>query len=83
MKLLYPAAVTGLMLLTYLAFVVIVGRRRSSCNVPAPATTGHPDFERAFRVQANTLEHIVLMLPALWLYAAYQSELWAAAGGLL
>ena len=47
MQPLYPAAVNGLMLVTYFAFVVIVGRRRTSCDIPAPATTGHPDFERA------------------------------------
>jgi glutathione S-transferase len=37
--------------------------------VPAPATSGPPEFERIFRVQMNTLEGMVLFLPALWLAA--------------
>jgi glutathione S-transferase len=30
---------------------------------------GHPDFERAFRIQMNTLEWMPIFLPALWLFA--------------
>jgi glutathione S-transferase len=44
-----------------------VGRLRHKLGVHAPATTGDPIFERAFRVQMNTLEQLVLMLPLLWL----------------
>jgi glutathione S-transferase len=46
-----------------------VARARVRFGVPAPAVTGHPEFERYFRVQANTLEGIVLFLPCLWLFA--------------
>ncbi len=58
-----------------------VGRARSQYNVKAPATTGDPAFERAFRVQMNTLENVVAFLPALWLFAAYVSGLWSAVLG--
>ena len=43
-----------------------VGQMRGRHKVQAPATTGHPDFERAFRTHMNTVENMVLMLPALW-----------------
>jgi glutathione S-transferase len=45
-----------------------VARARARFGVLAPAVTGHPEFERHFRVQANTLEGIVVFLPALWLF---------------
>ncbi|HEY3846209.1 MAG TPA: MAPEG family protein, partial [Acetobacteraceae bacterium] len=41
-----------------------------------------PDFERYFRVQANTLEQLILVIPALWIFAATLSPLWAALLGL-
>jgi glutathione S-transferase len=46
-----------------------VARARVRFGVLAPAVTGHPEFERHFRVQANTLEGIILFLPSLWLFA--------------
>ena len=77
----WPALITlGVLVLL---FVVAwgVGRARDKYNVKAPATTGDPAFERAFRVQMNTLENTVMFLPALWLFAAFVSEVWAAALG--
>ena len=59
--------VVALMLFAWQGFRV--GSARSRYGVEAPATTGHPDFERHFRVQANTLEGLVLFLPSLWLFA--------------
>lgn len=39
-----------------------------------PATTGvSEDFDRIFRVQANTLEQVVMFLPALWVFALFVS----------
>ena len=49
----------------------------------APATSGAPEFERAFRIQQNTLEQLMLFLPSLWLFAALVSDLWAGAAGLV
>ena len=39
--------------------------------MPAPATTGHPVFERYYRVQMNTVETLIAFLPGLWLAAKY------------
>jgi glutathione S-transferase len=44
---------------------------REKHEVRAPAVSGHPDFERAYRVQMNTLEAMPIFLPALWLAAVY------------
>jgi uncharacterized membrane protein YecN with MAPEG domain len=78
---LLPALITCLALLLYIGLSFYVGRMRVRHGVKAPATTGHPEFERAFRVQQNTLEQIVYFLPALWLFALTVSADWAAALG--
>ena len=83
MEPLYPAAVTALTLLLYLAVMCNAGRNRAKHNILAPAMTGHPDFERANRVQVNTLEQMAFFLPAMWLYAWSLSAVWAAAVGLV
>jgi uncharacterized membrane protein YecN with MAPEG domain len=40
-----------------------------------------PEFERWFRAQQNTLEQLVLFLPALWLFAALVDDRWAGIAG--
>jgi glutathione S-transferase len=62
---------------------VRVASARAKYRVQAPATTGHPDFERVFRVQMNTLEWMPIFLPALWLFAAFVSDVAAAVIGLV
>ena len=79
----YVALVTILALLVYLWMFIRVGSARQRFGVEAPAVTGHPEFERHFRVQANTIEGIVIFLPALWLFALYLNELVAAGLGLV
>jgi glutathione S-transferase len=74
----YTALVTLAAVLLYFYTGVLVAKARMKFGVKAPATTGHADFERAFRVQMNTLEWMPIFLPALWLSAFYVSD-WAAA----
>jgi glutathione S-transferase len=64
---LWSAIVTILVLILYVVMGSRVGRMRGKHNVSAPATTGHPEFERAFRVHANTFEQLIIFLPLLWL----------------
>jgi glutathione S-transferase len=68
---LLSAAVTVLAVLLGLYTMMLVGRMRGKHDVKAPAVTGAPEFERAFRVQMNTLEQFVLFLPVLWLATVY------------
>jgi glutathione S-transferase len=65
------AVVTVLAVLMYFWTGFRVGGMRGKHDIKAPATTGHPEFDRAYRVQMNTLEHIVMFLPLLWLSNAY------------
>lgn len=71
---LYVAFVTASALVLYFGVTVKVGMARSKYGVKAPATSGHPDFERYFRVQMNTLEQLVLFLPSLWLFAGVSGK---------
>jgi glutathione S-transferase len=70
-----------LALLQYLAFGVLVGRGRGQYGVAAPAITGHEVFERLYRVHMNTLELLVVLVPALWMAARYWSPTWVACAG--
>lgn len=59
----------ALALLQALVFGVLVGRARGRYGVKAPATTGHEIFDRYYRVQMNTLELLMLLVPAAYLAA--------------
>jgi glutathione S-transferase len=75
--------VAMLAVIQYLAFGTMVGQARGKYGVAAPATTGHEGFERMYRVQMNTLELIVILLPTLYAAARYWPA-WvvAAVGGV-
>jgi len=75
--------VAGVALLEYWVFLLLCGQARGRFGVAAPATTGHPMFERYFRVQMNTIEQLVLFLPGLFGFAVFVSPPWAAALGLV
>jgi glutathione S-transferase len=70
-------------LLLYMFVTTKVGSARSKYGVPAPAMTGNPDFERVVRVHQNTLEQLVVFLPALWLFGHFVSARYGAALGLV
>ena len=72
-----------LALVEYIVMAALVGRARGKYGVKAPATTGHPDFERVNRVHINTLESLIVFVPGVWIFATYVSELWAAVLGAL
>jgi len=77
------ALVVLVALLEYIAFGMLVGRARGRYGVSAPAVTGHEIFERYHRVHQNTLELLVVFVPAIWLFGAYVDANWAAALGLV
>jgi glutathione S-transferase len=79
----YVAIVTVLALLQFFWFGWQVGVARTKYNIAAPAVTGNEVFERVFRVQMNTLEQLVVFLPALWIFASFISPLWAAGLGAI
>jgi len=67
------AIVTILALVEFMWLGVRVGAARGKYEINAPATTGNEIFERHYRVQHNTLEQLVVFLPALWLFGRYVS----------
>ena len=75
--------VTVLALIQYFLFGIAVGQARRTYNVPAPAMSGPPEFERVQRVQMNTLEQLVMFIPSLWMFAHLVSTTWAAGLGLV
>ena len=79
----WVGAVVLVALVEYLLFGMLVARARGRYAVPAPAVAGNPHFERYFRVQQNTLELLVVFVPAVWLYGLYLSPRWASILGAL
>ena len=77
----YVQIVLALALLQFIYFGLAVGRARGIYKCPAPATTGNEMFERYFRVQMNTLEQLVVFIPAIFLFAMKVDPRWAAALG--
>ena len=75
--------VTVLALMQFYWFGIEVGKMRVKHQCKAPAVTGAPEFERMFRVQQNTMEQIVMFIPALWLFAELVNPLWAAGLGVV
>lgn len=77
------ALVTFAVLVQYMMFAYHVSAARLKHGVAAPATSGHPEFDRVFRVHQNTLEQLIIYIPALWMFAIYVHPLAGAAIGLL
>ena len=78
------AIVSLLSLLLYFYMGLRVGQGRTKYGVTAPAVTGHPNFERDYRIQMNTLEWLPIFLTSLWLFAwTWHSDVIAAAIGAI
>lgn len=75
--------VTLCALIEYFVFAWLVGKARVKYDVKAPAVTGHEVFERYFRVQQNTVELLIMFIPALWIAAKYFNPAWMAAIGAI
>ena len=72
-----PALLTLASSLLLFLCAAYVGRCRLRFGIKAPATSGHPQFEIAYRIQMNTLENTVAFLPVLWVFALHLSAFWA------
>jgi glutathione S-transferase len=58
-----------LALMEYMVLGFSAGLARTRYEIKAPATTGHPIFERHYRVHQNTLEQLIVFIPALLLFS--------------
>ncbi len=77
----YVVIVSALALLAYYFTLLMAGLARGRFKVPAPSHEGPEEYVRHVRAHHNTLEHLVLFLPGMWLFAYAVSPVWAAAIG--
>ena len=69
-------------LLMYIWVFAKAGQARGKYKVAAPSTDGPIEFLTAQRVQANTVEQLVLFLPLLWLCCVFLNDMIAASLGV-
>jgi len=79
----YVVIVSALALLAYYFTLLMAGLARVRFKIEPPSHSGPPEYERYVRAHQNTLEHLVLFLPGLWLFAYVVSPLWAAGIGAI
>ena len=79
----YIHIIATLAVVQYFVFGILVGRARAKYGVKAPAISGNESFERAFRVQMNTLEQLAGFLPAMFIAAQYWPAKAVAAVGVV
>ena len=70
-------------LLIYFGLGAVVGAARGKFGVPAPQSSGHPEFDKRNRVHINTLEQLALFLPAIFLAAPVLGDAITAITGLV
>ncbi len=80
----YPLSslVVVLSLFVYIWAALRVGKARAKYNVHAPVVDGPPEFQRVFRAHMNTLEQLVIFLPAMALFASAWGDPAAAIVGI-
>ena len=79
----YVTVIAMLALIEYLYFGIQVGGARGRVGIDAPAVTGDPAFERTFRAHQNTLEQLIIFIPALYATGYFVSEIVAVAAGVV
>jgi uncharacterized MAPEG superfamily protein len=79
----YVTIIVMLALFEYLYFAVAVGRARGRHGVAAPAISGDEHFERFHRAHQNTLEQLIVFVPAIYACAYYAHELLAVVLGVV
>jgi len=70
-------------LVQFLLFTLKVGAARKKFGIDAPKTAGDEQWERLFRVQQNTMEQLVIFIPAMLIFSMYLSAKWALVPGVI
>jgi glutathione S-transferase len=78
----YVTIIAMLALVQFQYFGIAVGRARGRHGVEAPAVTGDETFERFHRAHQNTMEQLIVFLPALFACASFANEILAVACGV-
>ena len=79
----YTFIIILLSLVQYLFFGMRTGIARPKFGVEAPKTTGHDTWERLNRIHLNTLEQLIVFIPAILLFSYFVSAKWALVPGVL
>ncbi len=79
----YTVVVIMLALLQYLFFTMQAAAARGKADLKAPATVGDEAYERKFRIQCNTLEQLIIFIPAIFAFSYYVNHLWAQVLGVV
>lgn len=76
-------AIILLALIQYMIFSARVGWARGKYGISAPKTTGDETFERIYRVQINTLEQLIIFIPATLAFSVYVHSFWVWVPGVV
>ena len=79
----YTIIIILLALLQYIYFTGKTGFTRVKHGVDAPSTTGNHKWECIYRVQQNTLEQLVIFIPAMLTFQLYVSQKWVVIPGVI
>jgi glutathione S-transferase len=75
------AIVTIIMLVQFMYFSIEVGKMRQKHGAKAPVMSGHEEYERSNRIHQNTMEQLVVIIPAMWIFGQFFNPLYAAGLG--
>ena len=79
----YPGILSSVALLVYYFTLFKSGMARGRFKVAAPSHDGPEEYVRHVRAHQNTVEHLVMFLPGLWLFAVAVDPIWAAGIGAI
>lgn len=79
----FVTIVVMLALTQYMYFSISVGRARARHDISAPAISGDEVFERFFRAHQNTLEQLVIFVPAIYAAGYFAHSIAAALVGVV
>ena len=79
----YPGILSSIALLVYYFTLLRAGMARGKFDIKAPSHDGPEEYVRHVRVHHNTLEHLILFLPGLWLFSFAVDPVWATIIGIL
>ena len=79
----YPGILSSIALLVYYFTLLRAGMARGKFDIKAPSHDGPEEYVRHVRVHHNTLEHLILFLPGLWLFSYAVDPVWATIIGIL
>jgi uncharacterized membrane protein YecN with MAPEG domain len=77
----YATLIVLLALLQYVFFTARVGLARGKYSINAPACDGDETWDRLFRIQQNTMEQLIVFIPAAFAFAYFMSPVWVLLPG--